>query len=525
MSVSPRATLCFRLLLLALGLSLALPGLTPAHAEDENENETVAANAAPPQEEDREAIIKALTIYLDPDEDLWRGRLPMREALAKQKERGYDLLRDMPTLREYIYAARAFYPQFNDRNWLRDNAVKLEKGRGAMHIRSDELLLGWTTPKKYPKKNRAFTKGVRPKEYPLLVSTIEKQDQNKNPQWPAFALLNRRYPNKKKEQWGTFQNEWLTLVPVASAGRYIDKEGRLDGSKIFYPINQFCRRYHVDFSRIVFDGGQEALAVATKDTYMFAGVILRKAEIRTDEERELVVNAHAVPLFVHSNDKLAKDLKDAGHPDVTTGGDDELKAWLTSRERRIPTKFTWKIATPAHTFAHWMIFDEVMWAATKREVNVEVIDTEEDPNTIKIDAIGVRRLSLFLNDEIVDLSRKVRVVINGHLMKDEKPERNFDVTLNRDPLKLRKSMMFSLLFPVRMPRLAVKDPKPEEKGPEEPMASEEDQAAAKKYLEAAKKLIKAGKLDAAKKRLEGCIGKGNTPSRAEAKELLKGLPE
>ena len=468
-------------------------------------------------------LVGAMRIYLDPDEDLWRGRLPIRQALRKHHEKGYDLLADTPTLKRLIYEARAYYPQLSSRNWLRDNAVKLEKGRGAMHIRSDELLLCWTTPKKYPKKNRAFFKGKRPGPYPLLVSTIEKQDQNKNPEWPGFALLERRYSSKQKEEWGDFRNRWLTLVPVASAGRYIDKEGRLDGSKIFYPTNQFCRRYHVDFDRIVFDGNQEALAVATKDTYMFAGVVIRRAEIRTNEERALVKNAFPVPLFVHENENLAAELKEAGHSDVTTGGDRELQVWLEGRKRKVPTSFTWNIATPAHTFAHWVIFDEVMWTAHKREVKVEVLDTEAHPNTIKIDAVGVRRLSLFLNDEIVDLSRKVRVVINGHLMKEENPDRDFDVTFNRDPLKLRKSMMFSLLFPVRMPRIAVKDPKTGEQDSEEPLASAEDQAEAERYLEAAERLVKAGKLDAARKRLEACIAKGNTPCRAAARSILSAL--
>ncbi|MCP5070179.1 MAG: hypothetical protein GY946_26730, partial [bacterium] len=338
-----------------------------------------------------------------------------------------------------------------------------------------------------------------------------------------FALLSRRYPNKKREHWGTFQKAWLTLVPVASAGRYIDKEGRLETGKIFYPINQFCRRYHVDFDRIVFDGGQEALAVACKDTYMFAGVVLRKAEIKTDVDRELVVNAHHLPLFVHGNDKLAEDLKAAGHPQVTTGGDDELKTWLGQRRRTIPKKFTWKIATPAHTFAHWMMFEEVMWAAQKREVNVEVLDTEEDPNTIKIDAIGVRRLSLFLNDDIVDLDRKVRVVINGHVMKDERATRDLDVTFYRDPLNLRKSMMFSLLFPVRLPRIAVKDPLPGFRPREEPLADEASQAKAARYLDAAKRLLAKDNDSAARARLEACIDLGNTPSRAEARSILGAL--
>ena len=79
-------------------------------------------------------------------------------------------------------------------------AIETSQTDQARGVRSDELLLGWTTPKKYPKKNRAFDKGVRPKEYPLLVSTIEKQDQNKNPQWPAFALLEPELAQDHRDQ-------------------------------------------------------------------------------------------------------------------------------------------------------------------------------------------------------------------------------------------------------------------------------------------------------------------------------------
>jgi len=44
-------------------------------------------------------------------------------------------------------------------------------------------------------------------------------------------------------------------------------------------LNQFWQRYHVDFDRIVADGSQEALAVAALFPNIFAGLVLRDAEV------------------------------------------------------------------------------------------------------------------------------------------------------------------------------------------------------------------------------------------------------
>jgi len=107
-----------------------------------------------------------------------------------------------------------------------------------------------------------------------------------------------------------------------------------------------------------------------------------------------------------------------------------------------------------------------------------VVDPEDEPTTIKIRARGVHSLALFLNDDIVDLDEKVRVLINGHVEHDgivdvldtrrtssevmQKVGRNVDVLFDRDPSRIRLSMFFGWLKTARIVELRVRPPTPPE---------------------------------------------------------------
>lgn len=502
-----RKTLHLLAILFALGAFL--PFATPSEA-------------APPTGKDWEALREAFELYFDPDEDLFPGRKAVRTLLGKQKE-GYDILGDMPSLKQLIYESRSFHKQMSDKGWQKtlDERPKHTRKSHIHGLKSSGLSLGWTLPKDYPRKNRDLDR-KRPAPWPLIVSTHTKSDFNKDTDFPVLASSPRLFP---KGEWQEVLNQWITMTPTAPAGAY-HRDDQLAMDRIIRPLARFAQHYHIDFDRIVLDGGQEALDMAHTAPMFWSGIVVRDGKMDAELAKALVPNFASLPIFIHSNAKLAKNLEDGGHKLVTSGGDAELKTWLDERragKRPLPTSFTWNSHSSKHVFAWWVNIDLRVTAATKNELKVEVVDTEEDPNTIKIDAVGITSISLFLNDEIVDLDRPVRLLINGWEEKNEKLDRNLDIAFNTDPLKVRDTMFFALVFPARLPAERVRPPKAVEK-PTEPVASDEDQEKAAKYLAAAKKMIESGKSkDNILKRLNAVIELGNTPSRAEAQKLLKEL--
>lgn len=489
---------------------LALLPLQPASAEPEQ-----------PTEKDLDKIVEAATEYFDLGVDLWRGRQAFLGALEPHAKKGYELFSQMDMLRQVIYRARFFEPQMSNKKWRQESDIKQWDNKGQdSEIKAEDLFLGFTLPKKYPKKNKVFHKQPRPAPWPLLISTIEREDYT-GQKIKSAALLKRRYP---KNKWDDFRQEWITLIPIAPGGVYIDDvSGQLKREYLQWQFVQFVRHYHVDFDRVVLDGGPEVLLAASSQPVTFAGFVLRDGTL-SKAQADTVTNFAHVPVYVVESQKaLGEALKTAGHPNVTIGDDGEtLIKWIKERKRTVPTEFTWRLNGPEHQFAHWINCEQVQWRAPKRELKVKV---DKEKNEIQIEAIAVAEISLFLNDEIVDLGKKVRVVVNGHLERDETVTRSLDVTFNRDPLRLRKSMYFGLLFPVRMVKIGIRPPAkaPEKVKPTTPTADPEVEAKAVKYWGLVQKALDAGNKKKAIQLLEAIVKMGHTSVLEQAKKKLAEL--
>lgn len=523
-----------------LALVGLLAPLSPADAEESLDiTADVPDHACPapevhktfrPEGDALDALLEAATKYFDLEEDLYVGRLALLTALKNElskggEHEGYDLLKDMEFLKHVIYQTRYFMPQWSNKKYRAEfNVENYKSKRNWHHLRSDDISFAYSLPKDYPRKNKAFAKLPRDEPLPLLVSTIMKQDYT-GQKFPGFSLLERRFYETPSKD---ILDEWAVMVPIAPAGKYVRAENghkTLNDEYLTSQLMLFFESYNIDFDRIVMDGGPEARLIASQAPFMFAGLVFRTNEDFTEDELKLVKNYASVPIYVLRCPKTTKALQDAGHPDVTKGDENGLLAWLNERKRKLPTKFSWEIAGPAQQFAYWINLEQVNFAADQeRKIDVEVVDTEEEPNTIKIDAMGVRELSLYLNDDIVNLSKPVRIVINGHLEKEEKFSRDLDVAFNQDPLKIRDSLYFGLLYPTRVMRLRVRPPKVEPK--EEPTTVSVDpevEKAARELFDKGLEYEKAGKIDGAKKRYDAVIKK--YPDTAAAKESQVRLDE
>lgn len=465
-----------------------------------------------PSEDRRAEVLDALVDYFDLGQDLWKVRAAALKALDEQKQRyhGYDLLGDPDGLRDMVHQARTLEPRMRNKKWRAAQEVSwFDVDDHFATVRNDELNLGFHLPYTYPSHDRDLRAAIRPGPAPLLISTIEAQDYM-GIKDPARNLFKRRFGHR---DWRHHHARWITLVPVAPQGRYVEN-GRIRRQWMNWQLIQFIRHYHIDFDRIVLDGGPEALLTAQSAPMIYAGFVFRSGALDA-QSAELVPNFAHVPVFVpEQNLELAESLRRAGHRRVTVGDEgDDLRAWLAGRRRRTPTTFTWRAHGPQQQFAHWINLERISVAARYRELSVTV---DAKANEIRIDARGTTELSLFLNDRIVDLDRRVRVLVNGTLEHDAPVKRSFDTAFSEDPFQLRESMFFGLIFPARLPNVAVRSSLRARAGPEVEKRAEALFAAASTWLDRKRP-------DRAREVLDRVIALGETSWLDQARALLEAL--
>jgi hypothetical protein len=364
----------------------------------------------------------------------------------------------MDIVRDLAYQGRGFLKDYRDKKWQKaEGNVELHDGKYATSVvAGNRLRLAFSIPKKeYVEANLA--KSPRPDPFPTLVSLIEEKDYS-GKQWPGEDLVARRYGTNAA--YKELLERWIVLAPLAVRGNYLE-DGKVRGLFFNDQIKDFYQRYHVDFERLVLDGDAgTVLAIASMQPSFFAGLVVRKPIGSSPEiDPDVVVNYGPVPVFVVDDEAIYAKLKEAGHPDVKKGTDAEAMEWLKARRRKAPKSFAWRAKTTQQVLAHWLYFDPD-WNAQKRTLKVEVLDTKEDPNTIKIEAVGIFNLSALLNDDIVDLRRPVRVVINGKEAFKQVLERSLEQFFERDPVSARLSMWYGNLISAILPRTFVPDPPP-----------------------------------------------------------------
>ncbi|MDJ0523324.1 MAG: hypothetical protein QNJ90_14735 [Planctomycetota bacterium] len=483
-------------------------------------------------------LVEAARQYFDLDEEQWKGRTALMAELTKFAKEGLYFLKDMDALRWLVYEGRSFDPQLNNRKWQKAVGAEEHKKLGGTlaYIKADDLITAtYSVPRSYWKLKDFRSKSPRPAPLPLLITMHEKRD-SRGKKYPGAELLKRLWPRK---EWKDLYDNWLILSPTAAAGNYLTKAGTVRGGVFTNQFTEFWRHYHVDYDRVILDGNEQAFTVASSMPIFFAGIVLRgKWTLEDDAQKELVQNFGPVPVYVVQNPKLAKQLEEAGHTQVTAGiGGPTLMKWMNERRREAPKKFSWIVQKMRYDQAlpYWINIDSPNMAAPKRQLKVEILEKE---NTIRMEAEGITTLSLFLNDDLVDLDRKLRVELNGHVeydqvvpLVDERMStvgRDFDFLFNRDPIKIRESMYFGWLLPTRIVSISVRpprkeEPKKDEKKDEGPKASPDDIRRAGRFLQRAKIFHEKGNDKRALEQIEKVLELPETEHHAEARKLKKDL--
>lgn len=502
----------------ALVLALLGPGAVPGAGAEE---------AKPLEPKLRAELIKFARQYLQLEADPFDGREGVRGIMEKQAQAGRNMLARLEDLREVAYQGRTFDPGYRDKKWQKgDPSTEVKDGKLSVSVaRGDKLRLAFSVPKKdYNEANLARVPRIEP--FPTLVSLIEEKDYAGKGS-PGDEVLQRKYGG---EAFKELFEKWLLFAPVAVRGNYLEN-GNVRSLFFTAQLRDFYRRYHVDFERMVLDADATTGAVvAAAQPFLFAGLVLRRPLSGAPQiDEQSVANFAHVPVYVVSCEATQKLLLAGGAADVTLGDDAGLMAWLAKlAPRKTPSTFRWRIKTTQQVFAHWMIVGPD-WNAEERSLTVERLDTKDDPNTLKLTTKGVLDLTLFLNDEIVDLDRDVRVVINGKQVLKERFERTLERVFDKQPIESRQAMYFGLLFPAMSKQIFVPEPEAPPApaaapSPTVPAATADEEAKAASKLKEAEEAVAAGDTERARKILEAVLKLWPASKAAEqAKDQLSKL--
>lgn len=456
-------------------------------------------------------LIKGGRGYLHPEEDPFKGKAIVRSVVERAGQAEIDFLGRMDLVRDLANQGRGFLPDFFDKAWQKLQAnTEVKEGRIAVSVsQGDRVRLAYALPKKeYVDANLA--KIPRPEPFPTLVTLIEEKDYTNKP-YPGEECISRRYASVPA--FKEIVDRWILFAPIAVRGNYFEG-GNIRQVYFGDQFKYFFQRYYVDFERLVLDGEvNTVLPIASVNPFLFAGLLVRKPLAGAVQaiDRDLLKNYAGVPVFVLHDADVEKALKEAGHPNVTRGDEAAAAAWLKERRRTPAKSFEWTVRSPQHTLAHWLIL-EPDWNAEKRTLKVEVLDTPQDPNTIRIEAAGILDFSALLNDEIVCLTREVRVVVNGKEVAKQKFDRSLEQIFERDPVNVRDSMNYGFLFSAVTPRTFV--PKPPPKAGSAPAtgsggatagATDQEEAKAEALLKKGEEAAAGGNAEAARKYLEKVI--------------------
>lgn len=250
----------------------------------------------------------------------------------------------------------------------------------------------------------------RTARYPLLVVLPEPEQR------PADAI---------REAWScsALREEAIVVAPSmpaeGDAWSRFSVAGRPGGVPHALTVRRVAaERFAVDHDRIHLAGRGEAvralLAIAEYGPQNFASVAGWAGE-PSEEDAGRLENLENLPTLFIAGGAVAEAFRDRcnqlGHANTTlfTSGDcDEVWTWMRGITRKArPERVTVDPGDPFPTRAYWV---RISPRAREAQVTAEL---DRAANTIQLEAEGVSRVTLYLDDALLDLTRPVRVELGG----------------------------------------------------------------------------------------------------------------
>ena len=228
-----------------------------------------------PNDKERAELVPLFRSYLEGDSpDGFKFRIAMLGALKKLEASGVGILADIEKLKGLIYQARPFLPGYEKKNIPKEIAKETEvifnSGTGVTNVKWGESRLSISLPPAYVAARDAKKLGTLP-PFPMIVTLHTKDDYEDAKQqkpWAGEEAIKRLYP---KTSMKAVTDAWIVYAPIYPKGKFTEDDAvRRDR----VPLPPIFRRHHVDFDRIVIEGGIEAVLFAAAYPMYFAGVIV-----------------------------------------------------------------------------------------------------------------------------------------------------------------------------------------------------------------------------------------------------------
>ena len=299
------------------------------------------------------------------------------------------------------------------------------------------------------------------------------------------------------ERWqARLGEDYILACPTYPAGAWFTRQAE---DVALATIHQVRRRYHIDPDRIFLtgmsNGGIGAWLIGMHHASLFAGIAPMASGL--DEVlMPFLANLKHTPVYiihgakdqvmpVELSQSISRELTALGYPHVyrehqrehpMAGGHffprEELPAlvqWF-DHQRRNPAPSSLTLVREASHFQSfgWMRIDATDPIAafsddlvSKRDDNIKqkryarLTAAVAAPNRIEVTTESVRRYSLFLNDQLIDLAKPVTVITNGQISYEGPVLPSIETLLRQARIRQDPRM----LFPVQL-SLTVKAPAP-----------------------------------------------------------------
>lgn len=310
-------------------------------------------------------------------------------------------------------------------------ALPADLGKALFLSRAYDKVRGLKTGKVHDAEYEAFEK-IIPGQGPLLYSvwTPAKYDAKKNTYALFIAIPSEDEKPKDHliEQWidQDIRNGAIVASPQmpADVSLWTERDGL---ARVMVLLRAITERYAIDTDRVYLCGRgtagvPAAVHIASLFPDRFAGVIGRAGDAG---EGASAKNFGNLPTWFSGAGTRATafqaEAKDLGWGDMVTidpeGLEAEFWTWATNNPRRaLPTTLTLFPGDPFPNRTYWL-----KSTSSYAEGSKVVATVDRELNQITIEGEGVTDVALFLNDDLVDLSRPVKVIANGQEHVDQIP--------------------------------------------------------------------------------------------------------
>lgn len=294
-------------------------------------------------------------------------------------------------------------------------------------------------PEKTPQKGRLWERDVEPgnkKGSPKYLLWLPK---NYSVDVPTPIVVALHPPLKKAEdvkKWATeafpaaISDVAMIVIPV-NAENPIDWNSEPGHARVLVCIAETAKHFHVDRLRVFLDGdgaaAPAAVGFATAFPSMLTGVIVRRPESAPPSDQLENLRAMKIQIVAPTDEAMAKtanafaeDAKAKGVEATVTSsqfggvgsagdaGTQAIASFVTSTTKNLTPKKLRFLAKARGFDAYWLHADGDIPKTGMFWIEAEVF---KETNEIKISSPqGLRSFQIFLNDDVVDMGKSVKVL-------------------------------------------------------------------------------------------------------------------